>query len=202
MLVVDKKTGNGTFKAAESRRQFETNENSYVFYIASLFDNFSVIVDTDYSFVLSQMVANDIYFFTEKPSYQGEFQLVVESVEKSGTGGITATNIRVDNGITPLKGTAGRILWAGKLLKKVGAFTGRIEGNPRIKFVWLKATVTNNTVKTSFEIRDTDEPPTNKEREDYFDFWWMIGVIENGVAYQAHYYGPIVITDRLFDVTD
>ena len=202
VLVVDKKTGNGTFKAAESRRQFETNENSYVFYIASMFDNFSVIVDTDYSFVLSQMVANDIYFFTEKPSYQGEFQLVVESVEKSGTGGITATNIRVDNGITPLKGTAGRILWAGKLLKKVGAFTGRIEGNPRIKFVWLKATVTNNTVNTSFEIRDTDEPPTNKEREDYFDFWWMIGVVENGVAYQAHYYGPIVITDRLFDVTD
>ena len=100
VLVVDKKTGNGTFKAAESRRQFETNENSYVFYIASMFDNFSVIVDTDYSFVLSQMVANDIYFFTEKPSYQGEFQLVVESVEKSGTGGITATNILWTYGLT------------------------------------------------------------------------------------------------------
>ena len=90
----------------------------------------------------------------------------------------------------------------GKLLAKCPAYSRTVsssETSLSAVFVWLKLELADSTIRSGYEISNSDEPP--KTDGSYgFPFYVLIGVIQGGTARQAHY-GPAVITDRYYDDT-
>mgnify|MGYP001065010242 CR=1 FL=1 len=129
--------------------------------------------------------------------YTGEFRLSPEvKTEKKNL------TLCVSNGLTDNAAHAGRVLLGGKLLAKCPAYSRTVsssETSLSAVFVWLKLELADSTIRSGYEISNSDEPP--KTDGSYgFPFYVLIGAIQGGTAPQAHY-GPAVITDRYYDDT-
>lgn len=139
---------------------------------------------------------------TSYSGYTGEFRLSLAGSENGEDGALKNLTLRVSNGLTDNAAHAGRVLLGGKLLAKCPAYSRTVstsETSLSAVFVWLKLELADSTIRSGYEISNSDEPP--KTDGSYgFPFYVLIGVIQGGTARQAHY-GPAVITDRYYDDT-
>lgn len=209
VLSIDKTSNTGTFirfSTYDDLTRKLLDENCYFFGIVGMFDSYSWFNgDDNESPVLYQLVSGDIYIVGEKPPYDGEFALRVESTERDEEGKVTATNIVVTNGLYYNAKYAGRVLWGGVLVRKPPTYKAKINESSKNKYIWLRVGIGQDNINSEYYLKDTDEPTKQTEEEaknEVFPYWWLIGYVNNGKAHQAHYYGPLVITDRLYDVTD
>ena len=111
----------------------------------------------------------------------------------------------VTNGLYDNAKYAGRVLWGGTLVRKPPTYKAKINESSKNKYIWLRVGIGQDNINSEYYLKDTDEPTKQTEEEaknEVFPYWWLIGYVNNGKAHQAHYYGPLVITDRLYDVTD
>lgn len=135
--------------------------------------------------------------------YSGEFRLSLAGSESGEDGTLKNLTLRISNGLLDNAAYAGRVLLSGKLLAKCPVYSRTVSSSElslSAVFVWLKLELANSTIRSGYEINNSDEPP--KTDGSYgFPFYELIGVIQGGVARQAHY-GPAVITDRYYDDTE
>lgn len=135
--------------------------------------------------------------------YSGEFALVLSGSEKDEEGTFTSLSLRVQNNLISSANYAGRIMLGGTMLAKAPTWSRTVSPTAdtplKALYVWLKLELANSTIRSSYEISNSDEPPKFKESKFGFPYYGLIGSIQDGSVRQAHY-GPVVITDRYYDV--
>ncbi len=213
VLRINKTKNTARFETIESTSEFyeyEKDKNYYVYGVAGMWSSINWFggasdIDDGETPVLFQVLGGDLNIVAERNPYEGEFALRVTSVEYDEDGNATATNVSVSNGMYDNSEYAGRVLWGGTLVCKPLRYETKITKDSKKKYIWLNVSFGYNSVYYGYSVEESDDPTelTKKNADkDSFSYWWLIGYVNDNKAHQAHYYGPVVITDRLFDVTD
>lgn len=211
VLRINKTKNTARFETIESMSEFyeyEKDKNHYVYGVAGMWSSINWFggasdIDDGETPVLFQVLWGDLNIVAERNPYEGEFALRVTSVEYDEDGNATATNVSVSNGMYDNSEYAGRVLLGGTMLAKAPTWsrTVRPTADTPLKalYVWLKLELADSEVRSGYEITNSDEPPKFKETKFGFPYYELIGSIQDGSVRQAHY-GPVVITDRYYDV--
>ena len=135
--------------------------------------------------------------------YTGEFALSLTGSQKDEEGTFTSLSVRVSNRLKNNAAYAGRIMLGGTMLAKAPTWSRTVSPTAdtplKALYVWLKLELAYSEVRSGYEITNSDEPPKFKETKFGFPYYELIGSIQDGSVRQAHY-GPVVITDRYYDV--
>ena len=135
--------------------------------------------------------------------YTGEFALSLTGSQKDEEGTFTSLSVRVSNRLKNNAAYAGRIMLGGTMLAKAPTWSRTVSPTAdtplKALYVWLKLELADSVVRSGYEINNSDEPPKFKETKYGFPYYELIGSIQDGSVRQAHY-GPVVITDRYYDV--